>query len=371
MRNRRWFKALILFLLLVLGLHFFASNPYWVERYFSRGLYLFGGGLLSAITRSIPFSLFEWLVAALILLFFGQAVRWTLAWLRKRVPFLKATGCLFLRLSVFALALYAWFLLAWGLNYHRVPLHEKLGLGPIYAEESHFITASRWATKEISTLYSDDFPEQVGPATQSVLDALDRVTDKMNEKTPRAPRRFKHFLWNYPLEVTHTYGIISPLTLEPHLSRSLFPVEIPFLAAHEAAHIKGYASETEANLLAFEACLESDHPLARFSGFFSIFAYLCHAIPHDELVRLFNRWPEEVKEIEKRIEERDHQHTGAFLDGIRIAYDIYLKFNATPDGIRSYSRAGGWVAVMHHEEARLALDPSGDREGETTKNPGP
>ena len=44
------------------------------------------------------------------------------------------------------------------------------------------------------------------------------------------------------------------------------------------------------------------------------------------------------------------------MDAFRTAYDLYLKFNAVPNGIRSYSRVGNWVAVLHHAEAVEALE---------------
>lgn len=353
--NRRWIKALIIIATIILGLRIFAANPFWVENYYSQGLYPFLFNILNPLTRILPFSLFEVIVYLLLLLFTAMIVRWTFHWLKGRITFLKALGSVLLRVVVAVAGIYAWFLLCWGLNYYRVPLPKKLEMDAVRATEDQFAAAACWATEKMVELYGEHITEGVEEATRSALASLDEELRKMSEKPSRTPVHVKHYAWNYPMESTRTYGMISPWTLELHISRALFPVEIPFIAAHEAAHIRGYSSEAEANFLAFEACLNSDHPLARFSGFFHILTYLCHTIPHDLLVELYESWPDGIKRMEKEIEMRDHRHAGAFLDGVRIAYDIYLKFNAVPDGIRSYSRAGGWVAVIHEDEARAFL----------------
>jgi hypothetical protein len=145
--------------------------------------------------------------------------------------------------------------------------------------------------------------------------------------------------------------MISPFTLEVMLSDILYPEEIPFTAAHEAAHLYGYASEMEANLLAFEACLASGHPLAEFSAFFSTFGYLCSPLPQDVRQRIVKLWPKSVIELDTRIEKRDREHATILMDGVRIAYDIYLKFHRVEGGIRNYSYVGGWIAWLHYREA--------------------
>ena len=234
----------------------------------------------------------------------------------------------------------------------RIPLPEKLEMDTVRATEEQFIAAACWATDRMKVLYHEDITEGLDEAIRSVLRSLDEELRGMDEIPPDSEVRIKHYLWNYPMDASQTYGMIGPLTLELHLSRSLFPVEIPFLAAHEAAHLRGYGSEAEANFLAFEACLRSDHPLARFSGFFHVLGYICSAVPRDLRMELYRSWPEGIRRLRKDIDDRNRRYAGAFLDGVQVAYDIYLKFNSVPDGIRSYSRVGGWIAVTHQEEAR-------------------
>ena len=53
--------------------------------------------------------------------------------------------------------------------------------------------------------------------------------------------------------------------------------DIPFTVAHELAHTKGVMREDEANQLAFYVCLNSEHPLLRFSAY-SRYFYLIRSM---------------------------------------------------------------------------------------------
>ena len=356
MKIRTGLKLLVILIIPIAGLRIFTTSPHWVERYYSRGLYPRLHDMLNPLFRDWPFSLFELLIYGVILLALILPIRWFVLWRRGRCTCTAALGHVALRYALLLTGIYLWFLVTWGLNYHRVPLTEKMSLNQLKAEDAHFLVTSRWAAMEMGKLFATADEGEVEAATRSALDSLDRELNRLGEAPPEAKLRFKEFLWNYPLDGTRTYGIISPFTLEGHLSASLFPAERPFLAAHEGAHLRGYASETEANFLAFEACLRSDHPLARFSGFLCIFSYLSHAIPRSELTALYEKLPEGVKDLYRAIRKRDQRHAGNLLEGARVAYDLYLKFNAQPQGLRTYSLAGAWVARMHYEEARLALE---------------
>ena len=356
MGHRRWLAGLLLFVLLITALHILSAYPLWVESYYTQGFYYHLCNLFNAVTGLFPFSLFEIVVAVVVLLVLILTVQWLILFLRKRATFFVALGSLFLRVSAIGAGLYCWFLVCWGLNYYRVPLLEKQGFAGIHADEEQCITASRWATEEIARLIGDPRFEDLDAALHAALEGLDRVLSDMGEKAPAPTIRLKHYLWNYPLDATRTYGMISPFTLELFLSRSLFPQEIPFLAAHEAAHIKGFASETEANFLAFEACLASGHPLAQFIAFLAVLPYLYPAVPREERIALLGIWPDRVKEIVRAIQERDQRHEGTLLEALHTVYDIYLKFHSVEGGIKSYSRVGGWIAVIHYDEARAALE---------------
>jgi hypothetical protein len=61
-------------------------------------------------------------------------------------------------------------------------------------------------------------------------------------------------------------GIFIPFTGEPHYDAHQPASSLPFTLAHEMAHQRGFAFESEANFVAAVVCLRSDHPYIRHSG---------------------------------------------------------------------------------------------------------
>jgi hypothetical protein len=363
MKNGRWIFSLILIGILIAGLRIFALDPDRVERLYSDGFYALLASALNRVHGAFPFSFFEaliWLTLLILILVVGRAIY---HWRKGRLTKGQSLGWLLLRLGTFAAFIYLWFLSFWGLNYYRVPLAEKIGIQGVQADEDQYRHTARWASSRISDLYSPSGMGDPWDAAQAALAALDRVLYNAGEHPNDAQPLLKQFLWNGPLDATQTFGITSPWTLEVHLSKRLFPEEIPFLAAHEAAHLKGYGSETAANLLAFEACLDSGNPLARFSAFYHTFFYLIAPLTEEERNILFESWPEGVRRLYQQIRERNEEMEGVISRVSHSLYDLYLKMNRVEGGIRSYSMVGNWVAILHAEEAEAALAEKEKRQG--------
>ena len=123
--------ALILAIFLpvqILGLKFLADYPYFVEKWYSTGLYPLTSALMRTGLGFIPFSIGDLLYALLVILLF----RWLFKRLKQRfrnpkqwIPEMFAT------LSI----IYFCFNLFWGFNYYRLPLHRALEIENDYTTE--------------------------------------------------------------------------------------------------------------------------------------------------------------------------------------------------------------------------------------------
>ena len=118
-----------LLLIFVAGLVALAPLPRnAVERVYSRGLYPVVQPRLTALSNSTPFAWFD----ALVLLTIGATLAlWTVRigrLPRRRGAAAKVGTIAGLTIDTAAIGavLYLWFLVAWGLNYQRQPLHEQL-----------------------------------------------------------------------------------------------------------------------------------------------------------------------------------------------------------------------------------------------------
>lgn len=95
----------------------------WVERFYSRQVYLVSQNVLTPLSSLVSFALFDLFVMAVLV---GLAGWWFAALRAGRGRRWRAAGRMtFSTLAVLA-AIYLIFLLAWGLNYRREPLTKKL-----------------------------------------------------------------------------------------------------------------------------------------------------------------------------------------------------------------------------------------------------
>jgi hypothetical protein len=79
------------------------------------------------------------------------------------------------------------------------------------------------------------------------------------------------------MSYTHITGIYTFFTGEANININFPNFTIPFTAAHELAHQRGFAREDEANFIAFLVCIESDDPYLRYSGYTNMLSYLLDA----------------------------------------------------------------------------------------------
>lgn len=68
-------------------------------------------------------------------------------------------------------------------------------------------------------------------------------------------------------------GYYNPFTGEAQLNLTMPRFLIPFVTCHEIAHQLGYASESEANFVAYLAAVRSPDTLFRYSTYFDLFNY--------------------------------------------------------------------------------------------------
>ncbi len=114
---------------------------------------------------------------------------------------------------------------------------------------------------------------------------------------------------------------------------------LPFTAAHEFAHQRGISREDEANFVAYLACIESDDPYVRYSGYLNLYEYVASALysaDHDAYFEVSGKLPAEVRaemSAYNRFFEKYRHNVAATVSG--AVNDTYLKSQGTP-GEKSY-----------------------------------
>jgi hypothetical protein len=156
-----------------------------------------------------------------------------------------------------------------------------------------------------------------------------------------------------------------PITGEAILRSDLPILTQPYTIAHEMAHQLGYASETEANFIAFVLASEANDPYLKYSMLLQMFSYAQDA----QLLLLagnkgFDAWKTQIEKNRSLLSPavlKDRAEIKAFftaradkqIQASSQLYDQFLKWNQQAAGLDSYADVLKWVRAY-----RLKTDSS-------------
>jgi hypothetical protein len=307
--------------LLTFGVSYAGVLPeLWVEDWYSRRVFPSISHSLGLVADVVSFSWVDLGVPAAVLLF-----AYCLA--RKRWA---AAGALI------ALA-YLWFFWTWGINYHRRPLASRLQLNTrvTSAASNQFVETAIRELNRLSPLVEKTV-QKGRPSTTAIetqaADRIQKVMLRIEGRDWRAPRRVKRsLLIDQWFRVSGVDGAFNPFGHEPLVAANLLPVELPFVAAHELAHVRGIPNEGEANLVALLATVASDDPLLQYSGWLHVWFYLSNPKRDARLD------PGPRADIQK-IYKRNLSHQIPIARNLQTTVlDFHLKANDVREGVRSYA----------------------------------
>lgn len=156
-------------------------------------------------------------------------------------------------------------------------------------------------------------------------------------------------------------GIYFPFTLEANYNQTMYIMNDPATICHELSHLKGVILEDEANYFGFLACIRSDDPYVKYSGYLSVLPYVSKEVRKNvpESIRSKMTQPSELvqqdavfltQESWQRVEneavlktETVNKATDAFLEG-------NLKTNGVKEGMESYSQVVRLLVAWYDTE---------------------
>jgi hypothetical protein len=352
---------------LVVGLAIAAAYapaaPEATERWFSSRFYPRLQHVLTPLSDIVPFALFDVLIAAGVILFLmilgrGAAATWRE---RRLTPALEAAR----RLAVSAAFVYLVFLLLWGFNYRRVAMADRLEVdrsGPASAE---VLQLGLTIVERLNTLY--ETAHQSGwrraPWENAMLrQAFTTVQREVSDAPAATPGRLKNTLIGPYLRWASIDGVINPFGLEVLANPDLLPFEQPFIAAHEWAHLAGYADESEASFIGWLSCVRAD-PASQYSGWLALYWQVASEVGEAERAQLTEALALGPRSDLDAIVARVRQGEWPWLQnaGWQV-YDGYLKANRVEEGVRSYGAVvtlvlrarfdEGWVPVRRRAGPR-------------------
>ena len=340
----------------------------WIEAYYSRGVF--------PVVRQTLDAAFGWWPVPASVVSLGLAVSWIAgdAWRQsKRAGQARQKiGRIALSLARSGAVLGAYFLLAWGLNYGRVPLDRQLGL-----ETRRLSTEELWVEIEETARAAEIIRGQLPRVDPD--DPLSRPLAQAGVARIRAAVERQLRALGYPhdgrvrmrtlppgaLLALKTSGIYWPLTGEGHVDGGLHALQVPYVTAHELTHGYGFGDEGACNFVAWLALTRADNLFLRYAGHLMYYRYLGSALrrrdPEGYAAFRQNLSPAVVADLDGINRNLDRYRE--FAPRVRdVVYDNYLRSQGVADGMASYSRVIDLVAAWQSERrAPRALPTAGRR----------
>ena len=371
----KWRHWLLLVLLLLVTL--VKMIPLWGFIYTTR-IYPIIGTLLSPISGFFPFAVGD--------IFIALSIAWVIFYpiyeigLRKKLArryfFLAAKkGCypkkkvVFGRVAEYLLWVYAWFYIAWGLNYSQPNIYDRIGMKPVEVSEAKFKAfAYQYAdslnalsiSSDIagSSIYSDSIADD--GLKNRVRDAILKEYNKIGYKEGiNAPfnqhPHAKTMLFTPLSSMSGVTGSMGPFFCEFTLNGDILPHDYPATYAHEFAHFLGVANEGEANFYSYIVCTASADKQVRFSGYYHIFFHVLNNVfdilGEKEGEKFLKHIRPEIIQLAKSDRRYWLSKRCKALDAAQdIIFDFYLKGNHVAEGRKSYSGVIGLILAWEEKK---------------------
>ncbi|MCP4643350.1 MAG: DUF3810 domain-containing protein [bacterium] len=365
-------------LVLILACKVLTRFPAAVELLHARAVGAVFTRALSAVSGLVPFSLAEVIFVALCAYLIVSTVRTLTGLARKRRSARNALACFLLRTAATVSTVLALFYVEWGVSYARPAMAERMGWPSL---ESH--SEGALAAKELARLCEELIDETnrnyrlaTGSDDLGVPSGQDMPQRAWNAPIDEGYRRAVEVLdadpalaWSRgpakPIAAswvmcwTKVVGFYFPWTGEANYNKLPPACDLIHTVAHEKAHQRCITSEDEANFMGFLACILSDDPYIRYSGYL---------FGQGKLMRELRSVDEEkARELHERLVpgvQRDIRACYEFWEPFETPYDhvgasindAYLRAHGVEGGIVSYqlssrlivqfARANGGTCVV-------------------------
>ena len=371
----KWHHWLLLVLLILVTLT--KMIPLWGFIYTTR-IYPIIGTLLSPISGFFPFAVGD--------IFIALSIAWVIFYpiyeigLRKKLArryfFLAAKKgsypkkkVVFGRVAEYLLWVYAWFYIAWGLNYSQPNIYDRIGMKPVEVSEAKFKAFAYQYANSLnalsissdiagSSIFSDSIVDDglKNRVRDAVLNEYNKIGYKEGINAPFNQHPHAKTMLFTPLSsMSGVTGSMGPFFCEFTLNGDILPHDYPATYAHEFAHFLGVANEGEANFYSYIVCTASADKQVRFSGYYHIFFHVLNNVfdilGEKEGERFLKHIRPEIIQLAKSDRRYWLSKRCKALDAAQdIIFDFYLKGNHVAEGRKSYSGVIGLILAWEEKK---------------------
>ena len=376
----KWRHWLLLVLLLLVTL--VKMIPLWGFIYTTR-IYPIIGTLLSPISGFFPFAVGD--------IFIALSIAWVIFYpiyeiglrkkLAKRYFFLAAKRgsypkkkVVFGRVAEYLLWVYAWFYIAWGLNYSQPNIYDRIGMKPVEVSEAKFKAFAYQYADSLNALsiseksfFSDSIVDDglKNRVRDAVLKEYNKIGYKEGINAPFNQHPHAKTMVFTPLSsMSGVTGSMGPFFCEFTLNGDILPHDYPATYAHEFAHFLGVANEGEANFYSYIVCTASADKQVRFSGYYHIFFHVLNNVfdilGEKEGERFLKHIRPEIIQLAKSDRRYWLSKRCKALDAAQdFIFELYLRGNHVAEGRKSYSGVIGLILAWEEKKNTQGKDEQG------------
>jgi hypothetical protein len=330
-------------------IYYVRRNPEWVESYYSEKFYPLVSKLHVGFFNIFSFSAGDLLYFFMIVFSIRYFYKFFTVEVKNPLLIVGDIGALVALISLL-------FHLTWGINYHRKPLNEQMGMSIEYDQTDLESTLNDLITKSnelhLSLVENDSLAVNFPYSKEELLEkavSFDPLTNNQLEEIYKV----KKSLFSLPLSYMGYSGYLNPITLEAQVNSKIPKISFITTILHETAHQMGYASEKEANFIAFFSAINSEDPYVQYAGYTFAIRY-CYGdlliSDREKAIEIIgNLNPGIIKNI-RAVNQFWVEYINPLRPFFKKTYDGYLKVNGQKSGIMSYNEMVGMV-INHHEKS--------------------
>ena len=355
-KSLKWRHGVLIALLILVTLT--KMIPLWGFIYTTR-IYPVIGTLLSPISGIFPFAVGD--------IFIALSIAWVILYPIYEIGLRKKR--VFGRVAEYLLWVYAWFYIAWGLNYSQPNIYYRIGMKPVevskakfkkfayqYADSLNALSNASLsnARKSISpdSIVDDGLKNRVRDA---VLKEYNKIGYREGINRPFNQHPHAKTMVFTPLSsMAGVTGSMGPFFCEFTLNGDILAHDYPATYAHEFAHFLGVANEGEANFYSYIVCTASADKQVRFSGYYHIFFHVLNNVYDILGEKEGERFLKHIRpEIIQRARNDRHYWLSKRCKALDAAQDfifeLYLRGNHVAEGRKSYSGVIGLILAWEEK----------------------
>ena len=370
-KSLKWRHGVLIALLILVTLT--KMIPLWGFIYTTR-IYPVIGTLLSPISGFFPFAVGD--------IFIALSITWVILYPIYEIRLRKKR--VFGRVAEYLLWVYAWFYIAWGLNYSQPNIYYRIGMKPVEVSKAKFkkfayqyadslnalsnasLSNASLSNASLSNASLSNARKSISPDS-IVDDALkNRVRDAVLKEYNKIGYReginrpfnqhphAKTMVFTPLSSMSGVTGSMGPFFCEFTLNGDILAHDYPATYAHEFAHFLGVANEGEANFYSYIVCTASADKQVRFSGYYHIFFHVLNNVYDILGEKEGERFLKHIRlEIIQRARNDRHYWLSKRCKALDAAQDfifeLYLKGNHVAEGRKSYSGIIGLILAWEEK----------------------